>query len=422
MKKLFPFILLFFLLTGLIPLSLAATPYRENVKQLILVTMENPLRMKFDAIGVNGQLRYRWREAFATPPELVKLAHRLSDLYGLTLLTDWPIKPLDIHCYVYSVPENIETQSVVEKLRRDTRVESAQVMNTFTTLTSTSSKDTYAQLQHSFRAMNVAAAHKISKGKNVKLAIVDTALERQHPEFSNAHIIEHQLLDTIHGKNTFHGTAVAGVVMAEPNNGEGIAGIAPAATLLAAQGCWHPNKQSTKAVCNTLSLAQALSIVIAKKSDVVNLSLTGPMDPLLKRLVQHALKQGSIVVAAHESPESNEPVFPADIEGVISVNNRNVNRADKFMLGLSGQDILTTVPKGRYDFVSGSSLASAQVAGLISLALSENPNLTNREAYTALVQAQSAETDEVDKSITYLDGCIFLQHTSLTTNARSASC
>ena len=78
---------------------------------------------------------------------------------------------------------------------------------------------------------------------------------------------------------------MAGIIAANENNREGIVGIAPGAELFAYRACWPTQDASASATCNTLTLAKALSAAIDRKMNIVNLSLSGPSDPLLERIV-----------------------------------------------------------------------------------------------------------------------------------------
>ena len=89
------------------------------------------------------------------------------------------------------------------------------------------------------------------------------------------------------------------------------------------------------------------------------MSLSGPADPLLTRLIRKAIEQGSIIVAAGaEAP--GEPDFPASLDGVIAVTrSRASGRSPDEGLQAPGSEILAAQPGGSFDYVSGSSFAAA---------------------------------------------------------------
>src|ERR1035438_2109430 len=92
----------------------------------------------------------------------------------------------------------------------------------------------------------------------------------------------------------FKSTAVAGVIAAIPDNGIGIVGIAPDVRLFVFKACWRSAPTGAKATCNSFTLAQALAAAIEERVDIINLSLAGPSDPLLTRLVGRAAAAGII--------------------------------------------------------------------------------------------------------------------------------
>src|SRR5690606_21862937 len=101
------------------------------------------------------------------------------------------------------------------------------------------------------------------------------------------------------------------------NNREGIIGIAPDARIAALRACWPVNGSSSGAQCSSFTLAQALETAIELDPALVNLSLTGPTDPLLSRLLDEAMERGIVIVAA-EPATLDAAVFPASHAGVIA--------------------------------------------------------------------------------------------------------
>jgi subtilisin family serine protease len=159
-----------------------------------------------------------------------------------------------------------------------------------------------------------------------------------------------------------HGTGVAGIIAAKADNGLGIAGVAPAARLLALRACWQmPASGAT--VCDSFSLAKALYFAIQQKADVINLSLSGPEDRLLRELLNTALARGSAVIAAFDQKRTNGG-FPASVPGVIAVSDAFIGRQ---VYTAPGRDVPTTEPGGRWFLVNGSSYAAAHVSGLVAL-------------------------------------------------------
>jgi subtilisin family serine protease len=117
---------------------------------------------------------------------------------------------------------------------------------------------------------------------------------------------------------------------------------------------------------------------------VVNLSLGGPSDPLLSRLMQGVLEHHVVVAAL--PPDGHLDGFPADMPGVIVVNSSGDPVDPPGVLNAPGNDILTTQPNGGYDFTSGSSMAAAQVSGIAALLVSLDPDLDGRAIHDLLAR------------------------------------
>ncbi|HUP43641.1 MAG TPA: S8 family serine peptidase, partial [Thermoanaerobaculia bacterium] len=141
------------------------------------------------------------------------------------------------------------------------------------------------------------------------------------------------------------------------------------------------------ASCDSYTLAQGLDFAIEQGARVINLSLTGPRDPLLARLVAAALGRGISVVAA--AGGGSDAGFPASEAGVLAVGTAPTDSlpgAPGPALTAPGIDILTTVPREGYDFLSGSSLAAAHVSGVAALVLEREPELPPAALASLLVR------------------------------------
>ncbi|MEM9300913.1 MAG: S8 family serine peptidase [Pseudomonadota bacterium] len=293
---------------------------------------------------------------------------RLARRYGLKRVSGWPIEPLGVYCEVFEVPATQSPAAVVAALAADPSVESAQLMHEFETLAEPETEPSLLDIQHSLHDMDVPRAHRWTSGRDIRVAVVDSWVDRSHPELRRR--VSTSVRFTPDGSDgdpeDVHGTAVAGIIAAEDDQA-GITGVAPGAELLALQACWRSTGGSGSARCDSFSLAQALTLGIRKDAQVINLSLGGPHDPLLERLIQHALDSGTFVVTAH----SERWGFPASVPGVLAVGEP---RPDSDAgIAAPARDVITTIPDDRYDFLSGSSLAAAHASGVIALLLELAP-------------------------------------------------
>jgi subtilisin family serine protease len=282
-----------------------------------------------------------------------------------------------MHCVLFRIPPGTTREAVIEKLMTDKRVLIAQPLNEFESASSLGSPfdDPYARLQSNVNALDVAEAHAFSRGAGIRVAIIDTGVDVGHPDLAGRTQLTRNYIDgdDAEFRKDRHGTQVAGLIAAAANNGIGIVGVAPDVKILAYKACWQPSPSSAGR-CNSFTLAQALADALAAKAQVVNLSLVGPGDPLLEALVGKAVEAGVIVVGAvSEDPRFS---FPAKLPRVLPVAEAETSLIDgDDILRAPARDIVTLVPDGHYDFASGSSLATAQITGVVALLLARNQKL-----------------------------------------------
>lgn len=348
-----------------------AAPLPEPAR-LILVTVDNPPEPPAARPGATLRA-YDGAAPYGAGAPARATAAALAAQYALREVAAWPIAPLAVHCVVFEVPEPGARERLLSRLAQDARVRLAQPLQSFRTLAA-AYNDPYLELQRGFVQVDAAGAQQWSSGAGVRVAIIDTGIDAAHPDLAGRIALARNFVDGDARRfaQDRHGTAIAGVISSVANNHEGIVGIAPSARLLALKACSQDD--SGVAWCDSFKLAQALTAAIEAKAQVVNLSLGGPPDPLLTQLVEHALAHGSVVVAA-VPPGGALDGFPVGIRGVIAVDVVGADPA-RGVLQAPGREVITLAPGGRYDFMSGSSLAAAHVSGAAALLLAERAALT----------------------------------------------
>lgn len=332
-------------------------------------------------------------------------AAKLAREYGLREVSAWTIAPLHLRCMLYEIAAGEDRAELLARLAADRRVRIAQPLHEYTTLSSTDThthtasvvvpatayNDPYVGLQRGFRAIDAGAAQRWSDGQGVRIAMVDTGVDASHPDLDERIVAHADFVEPDTGKpipGDRHGTEVAGVIAAVANNHLGIVGVAPDARLLAYRACWAVDDGSGVARCNTYTIALALGAAIASDARIINLSLGGPPDPLLAELTAYAVRNGTVVVVA-VPPSRRMDGFPVAVPGVIAVMSAGEPAPPGEVLAAPGNDILTAVPGGHYDYASGSSLAAAHVSGAIALLLQLRPHLDAGELYALLKRTQA---------------------------------
>ena len=182
-------------------------------------------------------------------------------------------------------------------------------------------------------------------------------------------------------------------IAARTNNARGMVGVAPGARLELYVACWSRENLET-AVCDSFTLAQALDTLLERPPDVLNLSLAGPEDGLVRRLLLAAHNRGVVLVAARPQDADGSAQFPASMEDVIAVSSSRPGVAEPGdSIFAPGEQILVAIPDDKYDFRSGSSLAAAHVSGVVALVLEIAPKSDTRAIQSLLRRSQAGAAD-----------------------------
>ncbi len=355
-------------------------------------------------------------------PEHVVLAvaEAIADDYGIRLMDSFPLNTIGEECIAYAVQGERPIDAIIADLRADERVETAQINQVFDGLLATYS-DPYAELQHGANAIGAPAAHQVSTGRGVKIAVIDTGVDTTHPDLAGRVIETENFVQK--GKLTFnkdpHGTGVAGVIAALADNKEGIFGVAPDAQLLAVKACGYAANGDSAAVCSSWSLAQAIDFAVLAGAQIINLSLAGPEDTLVARMIAQAHARDITIVASALGDEQG-PGFPASMDAVISVLASDADGnvpvpawhtdAPCWVFAAPGADIVTTAPDAGYHFLSGSSLSAAHVSGVVALLLQHAPSMKPQDIRQVLERtALEAPVPAGTSGVGFLDVCAALQ-------------
>lgn len=294
-----------------------------------------------------------------------RMAEKIAREHHLRFVENWPMQVIGIDCVIMIVPDERPLEQVTAELSRLPGVAWSQPMNEFHMEGGpTSHNDRLYQAQPAARRWRLAALHKVATGQGVTIAVVDSGIDADHPDL-NGQISTEQNFAPDRLVPERHGTGVAGVIAAHANNSVGIAGVAPGARVMGLRACWE-TRTPGKTVCDSISLAKALTYAIERRADVINMSLSGPNDRLIATLIGIANSRGSTVVAAVDGNRADNG-FPASVKGVIPVADESLSAPRSGVYIAPGLDIPTTEPGGKWDLVNGSSYAAAHVSGLVAL-------------------------------------------------------
>jgi hypothetical protein len=311
-----------------------------------------------------------------------RIAQALAQEHGLRVIDSWPMPVIGVDCFVMERADAAAPGPLLEALGRDPRVAWVQPVHAFhgrqtstPAAPPTTAGDPLFPIQPAATAWHLAQLHRVSTGRGVRVAVVDSGVDASHPDLAGQVELQENFVDTGPVPAEVHGTAVAGVLAARAGNGVGIAGIAPGARLMALRACWQAPNQGAR--CSSFTLGKALNFAIQHGARVINLSLVGPADRLLQTLLDAANAQGAAVVGAAD-PGQQDGGFPASSPVVLAIGAQSPARAPVRAGALlaPGTDIPTCLPGARWGLVSGASYATAHVSGLVALLAQLQPDAT----------------------------------------------
>jgi subtilisin family serine protease/putative cell wall-binding protein len=292
-------------------------------------------------------------------------------------------------------------------------------------VTSVAVNDPSSPNQYSLDRMRVRDAWSLTRGGANVVAVLDTGISFVHTDLAGRIYVNpgesgsgretngrdddgNGFIDDVNGwdfvngdrkpaDDNDHGTWVSGVIAANPNNGQGIAGISWTDKIL-------PVKVMDSAGSGyTSNLARGIRYAADRGADVINMSVGGfPYDVAVKSAVDYAWSKGAVLVGAAGNNRREETFYPASYPNVVSVSATQAD--DEFTnwssygtavdVSAPGADIQTTDCGGcsttaaggsAYMYVSGTSFATPNTAGIVALIRARYPTLTNQQVVDRLL-------------------------------------
>jgi subtilisin family serine protease len=280
----------------------------------------------------------------------------LAQSLGLTKLSSVSISLLNGRLVRYRIPANLAMPQVIASLTSDARVSLAQPNNNYLTV-GQKSRAAKAPAQYSLAKLGLEPVHKISQGRGVPVAVIDTGVDVSHPVLSKALIQSFDAVGDGKPKAQRHGTAIAGLI-----TGQGkVQGVAPLSSLLSVRAFYmHP---------------------VYKRPVTV------------KRALENAYNKGVILVAAagNGGPKA-APAYPAAYENVIAITAldhkdklyAHANHGSYLTAAAPGVDVLVPSLKKGYRYSSGTSIAAAHISGLVALLLERHPEASSQTIVDAI--------------------------------------
>ena len=200
----------------------------------------------------------------------------------------------------------------------------------------------------------------------LQVGLIDSGVDDAHPTLRHAEILRHGCADGAHPAP--HGTAVASLMVGA---GDRFTSALPRATLYAGDAyCDAATGGSVEAIARELAWMARMRVA------VVNISLVGPSNQILQRVIEHAVARGMLIVAAvgNDGPAA-PPLYPASWPGVVGVGAVDGKlrllpegaRGPQVMFVAPGADMAAAASGTRaFVPVRGTSFAAPFVAGLLA--------------------------------------------------------
>ncbi len=275
--------------------------------------------------------------------------------------------------------------------------------------------------------------------RQIVVAVIDTGIDVRHPDLAeNIWVNKGETGTDIEGKNKAtngkdddnngykddvhgwnfvmnnndvydnhgHGTHIAGIIGAVGGNGIGVVGISPKVSLMALK-YYDPKAPGMNNLLNTV---KAIQYAVRMEASIINYS-GGGLDPSPeeKRAVDLANQRGILFVAAAGNERSNSDIkayYPADYDlkniiSVTAIDKRNTvlptsNYGELSVdIAAPGNDIYSTLPKGQYGPMTGTSQATAFVTGVAALVMANNSELKKADRIVKYLTQTGDDANEL---------------------------
>jgi len=239
--------------------------------------------------------------------------------------------------------------------------------------------------QYVIEKFQLAESHRLTKGDNVIVAVIDSEIDANHPDLAG---VVTSRYDAGCGATPpdAHGTGMTGAIASRKN----LLGVAPKVKIIAI--CAFGGEAAGEST--SIKIIKGLDYAISQGARVVNMSFAGPRDPALAQALQIAREKGVVLIgAAGNAGPKSPPLYPGADPNVIAVTAtddhdrlfKGANQGKYIAVAAPGVDILVPAPNDGVQLTTGTSVATAHVTGVAALLLAQKPSRTPDEIRTMLM-------------------------------------
>lgn len=256
-------------------------------------------------------------------------------------------------------------------------------------------------------AFDLPKTWQITQGEGVKIAVLDTGVDLDHPDLVENLLSGINLISRNEPPedNNGHGTHVTGILVAS-NNDIGMVGVCPKAKVIPVKVL------DAKGNGNLFTVADGIHWAADQGVDFIVMSLGSPMKVQnVRKAIQYAESKGVVTFcAAGNAGKTKEVFYPANYEETIAIGaiTEDFKRAEFSCTGLNldfmapGENIFSTFPNDWYTTLSGTSMACPFAVGVAALVKSyvksgkSDIKLETTEDYRDMFRKYSIDINDLD--------------------------
>lgn len=298
----------------------------------------------------------------------------------------------EIACAIVEVSAS-EADATIKELKENQEVEYVEKDARAELFVQTNDPYSSVNYQWHLQKLGLPTAWETTTGdEDLIVAVIDTGVNAYHPELQGL-VLTELGYDFVNDSNDSsdqrgHGTAVAGSITANTNNGAGISGISWNTKILPLKV--FPENDGA----SYIDIAEAVVYAVESGADIINLSLGGPSySNSLNSVFQYAWEEGCVIIASAGNESNSVVNYPAGFGSVISVSATDKedllasfsSYGDTVEISAPGQSIVSLTSSGGYGYWSGTSFSAPVVSGVTALVMSAKRSLTNQEVKDILL-------------------------------------